>query len=82
MLALIQTQADMDKFHGKLKGKIVLNAPNATGTAGPLDLAFPTTPLAHRYTDAELTDLVPELLPTGGGRARRTRWHAAERTAT
>ena len=55
--------ADMDKWHGKLKGKIVL-----LGT-GPLDLAFPDTPLAHRYTDAELAALVPELLPTGGAAA-------------
>src|SRR5207302_7887661 len=31
VLAQIQNQADMDKFHGKLKGKIVLNAPSATG---------------------------------------------------
>jgi len=71
MLALIQTQADMDKFHGQLKGKIVLSSPNASGTVGSLDLPFPTTPLARRYTDAELTDLVPELLPIGGGRGGR-----------
>jgi hypothetical protein len=71
-LAQIQTQADMDKFHGKLKGKIVLNAANATGAAGALDLPFPTTPLAHRYSDQELADLVPEILPTGGaGRGGR-----------
>jgi len=71
VLAQIQTQADMDKFHGKLKGKIVLNSANAAGTVGPLDLPFPTAPLARRYTDTELTDLVPELLPTGGGRGGR-----------
>jgi len=67
MLAQIQTQADMDKFKGKLKGKIVLNSANAAGTLGPIELPFPTTPLARRYTDAELMDLVPEVLPTGGG---------------
>jgi carboxypeptidase Q len=69
VLAQIQNQADMDKFHGKLKGKIVLNAPTAAGTPGPIDLPFPTTPLARRYSDTELADLVPEVLPTGGGRA-------------
>ncbi|HEY1756924.1 MAG TPA: M28 family peptidase [Bryobacteraceae bacterium] len=56
----IQTMADMDKLHGKLAGKIVL-------TVATLDLALPTTPLAHRYTDEELNGLIPEVLPTGGG---------------
>ena len=67
ILAQIQAPADLDKWHGKLKGKIVLivDAP---------ELPFPTTPLAHRYTDEELLALVPEVLPTGnaagrGGRA-------------
>ena len=63
-MASIQTPADLDKYHGKLKGKIVLIAP-------ALELPFPTTPLAHRYTDAELADLVPEIFPTGGGRGGR-----------
>src|ERR1039458_5974001 len=64
ILAQIQTQADMDKFHGKLTGKIVLTSP-------AIALAFPTTPLAHRYTEAELAELVPEIIPTGGGRGGR-----------
>jgi hypothetical protein len=64
ILAEIQTPADMDKFHGKLNGKIVLTSP-------VLVLPFPTTPLAHRYTDAELAELVPEIIPTGGGRGGR-----------
>ena len=65
ILAQIQTPADMDKFHGKLKGKIVLTSP-------ALELPFPTTPLAHRYTEAELMELVPEIVPTGGaGRGGR-----------
>jgi len=64
ILAQIQTPADMDRFHGKLQGKIVLTSP-------PLELAFPTTPLAHRYTEAELAELVPEIIPTGGGRGGR-----------
>jgi carboxypeptidase Q len=63
-IAQIQAPADLDKYHGKLKGKIVLIAP-------PPELAFPTSPLARRYTDAELADLVPELLPLPGGRGGR-----------
>ena len=64
ILAQIQTPADMDKFHGKLNGKIVLTSP-------VIEIAFPTTPLARRYTVAELADLVPEIIPTGGGRGGR-----------
>ncbi len=64
IMATIATPADLDKFHGKLKGKIVLTAPLA-------ELAFPTNALAHRYTDAELLDMVPEIFPTGGGAAGR-----------
>src|ERR1051326_8863838 len=45
-IAQIQTPPDLDKYHGKLKGKIVL-------IAAPPELAFPTTPLARRYTDAQ-----------------------------
>ena len=58
----IQTMADMDKLHGKLSGKIVL-------TVAKLDLALPTAPLAHRYTDDELNGLVPEVFPAGGATA-------------
>src|SRR5664280_1512908 len=64
ILAQIQTPADMDRFRGKLKGKIVLTSP-------VLEIAFPTTPLARRYTVAELAELVPEIIPTGGGRGGR-----------
>jgi len=39
MLAPISTPADLDKFHGKLEGKIVL-------VSAPRELTFPTTPLA------------------------------------
>jgi hypothetical protein len=59
------TMADMDKLHGTLTGKVVL-----LGT-GPLDLAFPDTPLATRYTDSELMSLIPEQLPAGGAGAGR-----------
>src|SRR5262249_17962234 len=60
VMASISTPADLDKYHGKLKGKIALTVPL-------LDLPFPVNPLARRYTDTELNELVPELLPTGGG---------------
>ncbi|MFL6451569.1 MAG: M20/M25/M40 family metallo-hydrolase [Bryobacteraceae bacterium] len=46
-LAVIRTQTDMDKFKGKLRGKIVM-------TSTPRPLPFPTTAEAHRYTEAEL----------------------------
>ena len=59
ILAEIQTPADMDKFHGKLNGKIVLTSP-------VLEIPFPTTALARRYTVAELAELVPEIIPSGG----------------
>ena len=64
MMAAVQTPADMEKWHGKLKGKIVL-------TSEPSELAFPETALGHRYTDAELTEMVPDILPTGAGRGGR-----------
>jgi hypothetical protein len=64
ILATIQTAADMEKWHGKLTGKYVL-------TATPPELAFPTTPLARRYTPDELTELATELIPTGAGRGGR-----------
>ncbi len=48
ILAVIRTEADMEKYKGKLRGKIVM-------TAEPRELPFPTNPEAHRYTDAELT---------------------------
>lgn len=58
----IQTMADMDKLHGKLTGKIVL-------TADPVDLPLPATPLATRYSDEQLNNLIPEVFPgLGGGR--------------
>ncbi len=63
VLATIQAPADLEKWHGKLRGKIVF-------LVDPLDLPFPTTPLARRYTDEELAALVPEVLPVGGAGGR------------
>jgi hypothetical protein len=56
----------MDKYKGKLKGKIVLLGQ----TTGPLDLPFPTTALAHRYTDDELSALVPDIIPGAAAAGR------------
>ncbi|HZQ51164.1 MAG TPA: M20/M25/M40 family metallo-hydrolase [Bryobacteraceae bacterium] len=49
-IAPIYTEADMDKFRGKLKGKVVL-------ATTPRDLGLSTSPLASRYTAPELAEL-------------------------
>ena len=59
VIAEIQQPSDFDKWHGKLRGKIVFLVP-------PPELPFPDTAPGRRYTDAELEELVPELLPAGG----------------
>ncbi|HEV8145701.1 MAG TPA: M28 family peptidase [Bryobacteraceae bacterium] len=65
IVASIATPADLEKWTGKLKGKIVLTVPL-------IDLALPLTPLAKRYTNEELEALTPEILSTpGGGRGGR-----------
>ncbi len=69
ILAPIQNQADMEKFKGKLAGKIVLAVP-------PPELEFPTTPLGRRYTDAELAEISTELIPTGAAGGRFGRYGA------
>jgi len=48
MLAVIQSEADMEKFKGKLKGKIVMSS-------AARDLPFPTTADGKRYTDSDLS---------------------------
>ena len=49
MMAVIRTEADMEKYKGKLRGKIILSET-------PKQVEFQTTPLGHRYTDAELAE--------------------------
>lgn len=49
LIAVIRNEADLEKYKGKLKGKIVM-------TVEPRELPFPTTADAHRYTDAELSE--------------------------
>ena len=65
ILAPIVSPADVEKYRGKVKGRIVL-------TSVVPELALPTTPLATRYTPEQLADLTQELIPVprtpGGGR--------------
>ncbi len=49
ILAPMRVEADLAKFKGKLKGKIVL-------IDAPRELAMQTTALGRRYTDNDLTD--------------------------
>jgi carboxypeptidase Q len=71
IIAQNSTAEDMTKWHGKLQGKFVLIAPAAAGAStAALELAFPTTPLAHRYSDRELADIVPEIIPGGAAAGR------------
>lgn len=47
VIASIRTDADMEKYKGKLRGKIVM-------TVEPRELPFPTEAEGHRLTDSEL----------------------------
>ena len=49
ILAVIRTDADMEKYKGKLKGKIVM-------ISTPRELPFPTTADAKRYSDSDLAE--------------------------
>ncbi|MDP9171351.1 MAG: M20/M25/M40 family metallo-hydrolase, partial [Acidobacteriota bacterium] len=60
VIAPIEAPADQEKYKGKVKGKIVLTSPMP-------ELAFPTAPLASRYTPEELSELSTELIPGGRG---------------
>ncbi|HEX4750744.1 MAG TPA: M20/M25/M40 family metallo-hydrolase [Bryobacteraceae bacterium] len=66
VIASIRNEADMEKYKGKLKDKIVM-------TVEPRDLPFPTTAEGHRYTDAELAEEAeaPEPGRNGGYGANR-----------
>jgi hypothetical protein len=73
VIAQNSTEEEMKKWHGKLQGKFVLIAPVTAGaTSAALELPFPTTPLARRYNDQELAELVPDIIPGGAaGRGGR-----------
>ncbi len=58
ILAVIRTEADMEKYKGKLRGKIVMNSEGR-------DLPFPVTAEAKRYTDADLALQESAMDPSG-----------------
>jgi carboxypeptidase Q len=60
IVAEVRTLADLDKYKGKLAGKVVLISPVP-------DLTLPTAPLATRYSPEDLLKLV-NLSPAAGGR--------------
>jgi len=59
VLAPVEGPADLDKYHGRVKGKIVLTVPVQ-------ELPFPADPLATRYTNDQLAELATELIPIPG----------------
>ncbi len=63
VLAVIQTPADIEKFKGKLNGKIVL-------TSAATDLAPPVAPIFTRYSAQQLADITSVFIP-GAGRGGR-----------
>ena len=77
--ARLETPADLEKWRGKLKGKVVLTAPPRAVTAH-------FAPQAERFTDAELEALARQPISSGRGRggapsAAATPAFARERTA-
>ncbi len=71
VIAVLQTEQDLEKYKGKLKGKIVM-------TMAPRDLEMHMTAQGHRFTDQELADqaLAPDpsregLFRVPGGPPRR-----------
>ena len=65
ILAKLESKADLDKFKGKLRGKIVLSS-------DPRAYKFGDKPDMERYTDQELHDLIGVEVPAdreGGDRA-------------
>lgn len=64
MLAVLSTQADLDKYKGQLRGKMVL-------TMAPKEIEMSTTPWAHRLTDEEIAGRGLFTPGPGGGRGGR-----------
>src|ERR1700728_3458817 len=77
MIAPITTEADMAKYKGKLKGKVVL-------ASAPRDLELSTKPLSSRYGEAELTELekYPEAASGNYSAAYRSRLPVAWQSMT
>jgi carboxypeptidase Q len=64
VLAPIRTEADLDQYKGKLRGKVVLRD-------APRNLVLPTDPAGRRLTDAQLADLMVFPIPAPPGRNGR-----------
>ena len=64
VLAPIRTEADLEQYKGKLRGKMVLRD-------APRNLALPTDPAGRRLTDAQLADLSVFPIPAPPGRNAR-----------
>jgi carboxypeptidase Q len=58
VLAVIQSESDMDKYRGQLRGKFVLTEPMR-------DVPARWDPQGRRYTDADLADIATEPVPGG-----------------
>jgi carboxypeptidase Q len=60
VMAPINTEADMDKYRGQLKGKFIIQT-------DPSEIALRLTPDAHRYTDQELAEMALAAAPRRPG---------------
>ncbi|MFZ0213503.1 MAG: M20/M25/M40 family metallo-hydrolase [Candidatus Acidiferrales bacterium] len=69
VLAVINTEQDLEKYRGQLKGKFVL-------TQLPPDDPLHFDAQAHRYTDAELADLASEPVPGARNQDRFAQFRA------
>jgi carboxypeptidase Q len=66
VLVDVKSESDLEKFKGKLSGKIVL-MPSTSTT--PYEISF--SPLATRWTDEQLMDMTKESLPQGRRRGQQ-----------
>ena len=64
VLAPIRTEADLERYKGKLRGKMVLRD-------APRNLTLPTDPAGRRLSDAQLADLSVFPIPAPPGRNGR-----------
>jgi carboxypeptidase Q len=65
MLLDIRSESDLEKYRGKLAGKIILMNPSSTSQN---EISF--EPLASRYTDGQLAQIAKETFPGGAGGRR------------
>jgi carboxypeptidase Q len=61
MIEALANDADLEKYKGKIKGKIIM-------IGGPRELQMSMTPLGRRYTDQELAEISIAPDPGAGGR--------------